>query len=60
MGLLHRIGLDIVILTPNATDNIELKISTDYLNVIRLEDIVFDLDLERKTKKKSFFQKFFR
>lgn len=60
LGLLHRIGLDIVILTPNATDNIELKISTDYLNVIRLEDIVFDLDLERKTKKKSFFQKFFR
>lgn len=60
LALLHRIGLDIVILTPNGTNNIELKISTDYLNVIRLEDIVFDLDLDRKNKKKSFFEKLFR
>ncbi len=60
LALLHRIGLDIVILTPNGTDNIELKISTDYLNVIRLEEVAFDLDLDKKTKKKSFFEKLFR
>ncbi|WP_027623812.1 YceG family protein [Clostridium lundense] len=59
LGLLHRIGLDIVILTPNGTDNIELKVSTDYLNVIRLEDIAFDLDLDKKNKRKSFFEKLF-
>lgn len=57
IGFLHRIGLDILILTPNGSNNLESTISTNYLNVIRLEEMVSDLDINKHDKKKTFFQK---
>lgn len=60
LGLLRTIGLDIVILSPNGANNIELVISDKFINQIKLEEFVYDLPLKAPAKKGSFFSKLFR
>lgn len=60
LGLLRTIGLDIIILSPNGANNIELVISDKFINQIKLEEFVYDLPLKAPAKKGSFFSKLFR
>ena len=60
LGLLRMIGLDIIILSPNGANNIELVINEKFINQIKLEEFVYDLPLKAPTKKSSFFGKLFR
>lgn len=62
IGLLRSIGLDIILLSPNGANNIELIISDKFINQIKLEEFVYDLELKApsRSKKGSFFSKLFR
>ncbi len=59
LGLLRTIGLDIIIFSPNGANNIELVISSKFINQIKLDEFVYDLPL-RSAKKGSLFSKLFR
>ena len=60
LGLLRTMGSDIIILSPNGANNIELVISDKFINQIKLEEFVYDLSLKAPAKKGSFFSKLFR
>lgn len=60
LGLLHTMGFDIIILSPNGANTIELVISEKYINPIKLEAFVDDLPFKAPTKKGSFFRKLFK
>ena len=60
LGLLRAIGIDIILLSPNGANNIELVISDKFINPIKLDEFVYDLPLKAPGKKGSFFSKFFR
>ena len=60
LGLLRAIGIDIILLSPNGANNIELVISDKFINPIKLDEFVYDLPLKTPGKKGSFFSKFFR
>ena len=60
LGLLRTMGLDVILLSPNGANNIELVISEKFINQIQLDEFVYDLPLKAPTKKKSFFSKLFR
>ena len=59
LGLLRTIGLDIIILSPNGANNIELVVSDKFINQIKLDEFVYDLPL-KSAKKGSLFSKLFR
>ena len=60
LGFLRNIGFDIIILSPNGANNMELVISEKFINPIQLETFVYDLPLKAPMKKGSFFSKLFR
>lgn len=62
LGLFRNIGMDIILLSPNGANNLELVISDKFINQIKLEEFVYDLELKSpgKAKKGSFFSKLFR
>ena len=60
LGLMHTIGIDVILLAPNGANNIELVISDKFINQIKLDEFVYDLTLKSPSKKGSFFSKFFR
>lgn len=60
LGLLRAIGIDIILLSPNGANNIELVISDKFINPIKLDELVYDLPLKAPGKKGSFFSKLFR
>lgn len=62
LALLHTIGFDIILLCPNAANNIELLLSDQYIKTLRLPELAYDLQLRKPqpVKSKSFFNKFFR
>ena len=62
LGLFRMIGMDIILLSPNGANNLELVISDKFINQIKLEEFAYDLELKApsKTKKGSFFSKLFR
>ncbi len=60
LGLLHAIGIDVLLLVPNGANNIELVISDKFINQIKLDEFVYDLPLKAPAKKGSFFSKLFR
>lgn len=60
LGLLHIMGFDIIILSPNGANTIELVISEKFINPIKLEAFVDDLPFKAPAKKGSFFSKLFR
>ena len=62
---LNLIGLDIVIFSPMGSDSIEQFLFDNYLNKITLEEMDFELTLDKlkdlkKTEKKTFLQKIFK
>ena len=61
LGLLRQIGFDIILLAPNGANNIELVISDKFINQVKLEQFVYDLELKApsKAKKGSFFSRLF-
>lgn len=65
VGLLHLMGLDIIILSPNGGNNIELSIAKQFINTVQLEEFVQDLPLDetaavdRGNGKKSLLQRLF-
>ncbi len=58
LGFLHTCGLDIVILSPNGTSNINGMISPMFISDIKLEDMVNDFSI-KSPPKKGFFDKLF-
>ena len=60
LALLRTIGLDIILLSPNGANNIELVISDKFINHIKLDEFVYDFELKAPSKKGSFFSKLFR
>lgn len=60
LGLLRMMGLDVLLLSPNGANNIELVISEKFINQIKLDEFVYDLPLKSPVKKGSFFSKLFR
>ncbi|MBP3886056.1 MAG: hypothetical protein J6F30_00155 [Cellulosilyticum sp.] len=63
LGLLRTIGVDVILLSPNGANNIELVISDKFINHIKLDEFVHDLPLKAPSKtgkKGSFFSKLFR
>lgn len=61
LGLLRHIGVDVILLSPNGANNIELIISEKFINQIKLDEFVYDLPLKAPSSKKtSFFSKLFR
>lgn len=60
LGLLRMMGLDVLLLSPNGANNIELVISDKFINQIKLDEFVYDLPLKAPVKKGSFFSKLFR
>ena len=60
LGLLHRMGLDVLLLSPNGASTIEQMISSSFINDIKLDVFVQDLPLKIPTKKRSFFSKLFK
>lgn len=61
LGLLKAIGLDFILLSPNGANNLELGISNKFINHIKLDEFVYDLQLRPPSnKKKSIFNKLFR
>lgn len=62
LGFLNRAGFDLVILSPNGANNIELVIEESFVNVIKLEEFVQDLPLKKQSKaegKKTLLQRIF-
>ena len=65
VGLLHLMGLDIIILSPNGGNNIELSIAKQFINTVQLEEFVQDLPLDETAAvdkgngKKSLLQRLF-
>ena len=59
LGLLRTIGMDIIILSPNGANNIELVLSDKFINQIKLDEFIYDLPL-KSVKKGSLFSKLFR
>ena len=58
VGYLHKLGFDILLLSPSRFTDIEMQISSDYLNTIRLQEAALNVDIYKMiTKKKSFIQK---
>lgn len=60
LGLLRTIGIDVLLLSPNGANNLELVISDKFINLIQLDEFVYDLPLKAPAKKGSFFSKLFR
>ena len=60
LGLLRMMGLDVLLLSPNGANNLELVISDKFINQIKLDEFVYDLPLKAPVKKGSFFSKLFR
>ena len=60
LGLMRTIGIDVILLSPNGANNIELVISDKFINQIKLDEFVYDLELKAPSKKGSFFSKLFR
>jgi len=60
LGLLRTMGLDVILLSPNGANNMELVISEKFINQIKLDEFVYDLPLKAPAKKSSFFSKLFR
>lgn len=60
LGLLRMMGLDVILLSPNGANNLELVISDKFINQIKLDEFVYDLPLKAPVKKGSFFSKLFR
>lgn len=62
LGFLNLVGFDIVILSPNGANNIELVIEDAFINIIKLEEFVQNLPLvdeKRTEEKRSFLQRIF-
>ncbi|MEE1072155.1 MAG: YceG family protein [Cellulosilyticum sp.] len=62
LGLMRIIGMDVILLSPNGANNLELVISEKFINSIKLDEFVHDLPLKTpsKNKKESFFSRLFR
>ena len=60
IGLFKTIGIDILLLSPNSANNLELVISDKFINAIQLDEFVHDLPLKAPAKKGSFFSRLFR
>lgn len=60
LGLLRCMGIDVLLLSPNGANNMELMISDRFINQIKLDQFVYDLPLKAPNKKESFFSKLFR
>ncbi len=60
LGLLRTMGMDIILLSPNGANNMEIVISDKFINAIKLEEFVYDLPLKAPIKKESFFSRLFR
>ena len=60
IGLFKTMGIDILLLSPNSANNLELVISEKFINTIQLEEFVHDLPLKAPAKKGSFFSRLFR
>lgn len=60
LGLLRMMGLDVILLSPNGANNLELVISDKFINQIKLDEFIYDLPLKAPVKKGSFFSKLFR
>lgn len=60
LGLMRTIGIDVILLSPNGANNIELVISEKFINSIKLDEFIYDLPLKSPSKKGSFFSKLFR
>lgn len=60
LGLLHLMSFDLIIMSPNGANNIELMISDKFINFIKLETFVDNLSFKPPTKKKSFLSKLFK
>lgn len=60
LGLLRTIGIDVILLSPNGANNIELVISDKFINHIKLDEFVHNLPLKAPSKKGSLFSKLFR
>lgn len=58
LGFLHTCGLDIVILSPNGTSNVNSMISPRFISDIKLEDMVNDFNI-KSPPKKGFFDRLF-
>ena len=61
---LNLIGFDIIIFSPTGSESIEENLFGNYLNIITLEEMNYDLDYDnlnnyKKVEKKNFFQKLF-
>lgn len=59
VAILHKIGFDIVLLTPTGYQNIEQFIDNRFFDHHKRERFVFDLTLEESRNKKSWFGKLF-
>lgn len=59
LGFLHIVGLDIIILSPSGTSNVELTLSSRFINFIKLDQFVSDFTLKAPSKK-GFFNKLFK
>jgi hypothetical protein len=59
LALLHKIGLDIVILSPNGANNIEMTLCDKFITSIKLDEFAYDLPLKSAPKKTSLFNKLF-
>lgn len=60
LGLMRTIGIDVILLSPNGANNIEMVISEKFINQIKLDEFAYDLVLKSPSKKGSFFSKLFR
>ena len=45
VGLMHLMGMDIILLSPNGGNNIELVIDKQFINTVQLEEFVQELPL---------------
>lgn len=64
IGLIHLMGMDIILLSPNGGNNIELVIDKQFINTVQLEEFVQELPLvesetSEKGVRKSLFHRLF-
>lgn len=61
LGFLHKIGLDVVVLTPTGYQNLERFIDPRFFDHHKREKFVFDLTVQQyETNQKSWFSKWFK
>lgn len=58
LGFLHTCGLDIVILSPNGTSNVNAMISPRFISDIKLDEMINDFSI-KSPPKKGFFNRLF-